>query len=190
MTRTALTIGLCLFLWPFLPAKAQLILGKPTDQIRIHSVEEFLLFNDIAKTQTTGFQVEISGGSGFVGIVLPVSPDATHSLVKRSIFKDLLTIQKPRSLTQRKLELSIESYLLSTIVTEPPIEVMSSTKVLSSQAKTVIKLQNRRQVLDWAAQNGLYLSIEAVDALYRLERTGHRFDLVLLQTRRHSTPTR
>ena len=39
-------------------------------------------------------------------------------------------------------------------------------------------------------ENGLYVSMEAVDALYRLEQTGHRFDLILLQTRSQTTPSR
>ncbi len=192
MSRTTqiMVISLGLWLWCFSHAHAQLVLGQPTDQIQVHTVEEFILFNSITKTQTSGLQVQISGDSGLVGIVLPVTHDTTHTLVKRAVFKDLTAIQSSRSLTQRKLELSVQSYLLSAIVDDTPIQVKTSVAVRPSSAKTVVKSQNRRQVLDWAAQNGLYTSMEAVDALYSLERTGHRFDLILLQTRRHSSPTR
>lgn len=171
-------------------AKAQLVLGQPSDEVRLHGIYEFILFNGITQTQTTGLQVEFSGANGPIGIVLPVPSNALVNTGKRSIFREVASIQSPKSLTQRKLEVSFKSYLVGLLTSDPPVTVETSTRVKKSRSTSMLSAQNRGQVMTWIAENGLYASWQTIRDLYELEQRGQLFHLILLRTREGSSQIR
>jgi hypothetical protein len=167
-----------------LPCQAQLFLGPVNSDVQLESLDEFVLYDSVSKSQVLAFEFTFRSDEMPLGLIVPVATQDQQTLGKHAIFEALKKVSKPKHQKQRKLQLSFISYLWRFLSVKTPSDQKQGGTHRGIKPSASEKGLTHQQAVDWAIRQGLYVSFKTAKSLHILAGLGHRFNVLLLEPTR------